>query len=392
MSKRTPIFTRATGATFSRSRNGCCARRPRSSTEPAPASRSRRRRCTWPERRARYLAANRCGRDNALLAEHDGYARAHAPRLRSATMLIRHRRTVITAILASPLVAMLSIGNAAAQELEPRSYSPSPVGTTFIVVSATRSTGGGFTDPSIPFTDVDATVKILGLAIGHTFALAGKQALLLGAVPVTWGTASGAIGEDRHSANRTGLADPRIRLSVILAGSAALSRADFALQPRRTILASSITVAPPVGQYDASKLINLGSHRWAFKPEIGVSVPLDRWTLDAYAGVWLFTANETFYPGSSLREQDPIVALQAHVSYTLARRSWLAVNATWYSGGRTTIDSVDKADLLRNARLGATWAQPLNARQSVKVSYNAGATTRRGADFRTITAAWQFVF
>ncbi|MFL6280478.1 MAG: transporter [Vicinamibacterales bacterium] len=307
-------------------------------------------------------------------------------------MLTGHRGAGITAIIATPLAVLLAVAGAAAQELEPRSYSPSPAGTTFIVVSATRSTGGVFTDPSIPFTDVTATLTILGLAVGHTFAIAGKQTLLLGAMPVTWGTASGSIGEDRRSAHRSGLADPRIRLSMILAGSPARSRADFAGAPRRPILASSVTVVPPVGQYDSSKLINLGSHRWAFKPEMGVSVPLDRWTLDAYAGVWLFTANETFYPGSSRREQDPILALQWHVSYTLARRSWLAVNATWYSGGRTTLDGVDKGDLLRNTRLGATWAQPVNARQSFKVSYNAGATTRRGADFRTVTAAWQFAF
>src|SRR3954467_689330 len=142
-----------------------------------------------------------------------------APRSRRPRMLTGHRRAMIAMVVASPLAVLLAAAGAAGQELEARAYSPSPVGTTFIVVSATRSTGGVFTDPSIPFTDVDARLKILGLAIGPTFAIAGKQALLLGALPVTWGTATGSIGEDRKSADRTGLADPRIRLSVILAGS-----------------------------------------------------------------------------------------------------------------------------------------------------------------------------
>src|SRR3954447_8155056 len=131
---------------------------------------------------------------------------ARAPRLRSPTMLARHRRTVITTVVASPLAVLLAVAGAAAQELEPRSYLPSPVGPTFIVVKASRSTGGVFTDPSIPFTDVDATLKVVGLSIGRTFAMAGKQALLLGAVPVTWGTASGSIGEERNTASRSGLA------------------------------------------------------------------------------------------------------------------------------------------------------------------------------------------
>lgn len=291
------------------------------------------------------------------------------------------------------LITMLVVvGSAAGQELEPRAYSPSPIGTTFVVVSATRSAGGVFTDPSLPITDVESTIGVLGLGVGQTFAIAGKQALLLGLVPVTWGEASGEVGEDRRSVSRRGLADPRVKLSVILSGSPAMTPAEFARAPRRTIFGASLTVAPPIGQYDSTKLINLGSNRWAFKPEVGVSYPRGRWTIDGYAAVWLFSENDAFYPGSSVRGQDPIFGLQGHVSYTLRPRSWLAFNATWYSGGRTRINGVDKADLLRNTRLGATWTQPITARQSLKFSYSAGATTRIGADFRTITAVWQMVF
>lgn len=281
---------------------------------------------------------------------------------------------------------------AAAQELEPRAYSPSPVGTSFLVVSGTRSTGGVFTDPSLPITDVEATVDVLGLGFGHAFGVARKQVLLLAALPVVWGEASGAVGENRQAVTRQGLADPRVKVSVILAGSPAMTRAEFPKAPRRTIVGASMTVAPPLGQYDEAKLVNLGSNRWSFKPEVGISHPAGRWTIDAYLGVWFFTDNGDYYPGASVRHQDPITALQGHVSYTIARRTWLAVNGTWYSGGTTSIDGVAKADLQRNSRLGATLALPVGARQSLKFAYSAGATTRVGADFRTFTAAWQLVF
>jgi Putative MetA-pathway of phenol degradation len=293
--------------------------------------------------------------------------------------------------IAALVMTLVTVGPAAAQELEPRAYSPSPVGTTFVAISATRSAGGVFTDPAAPITDVDSRIGVLGLGIGHVFGIAGKQVLLLGAVPVTWGEASGAVGENRGSVSRRGLADPRVKVSLILAGSPAMALADFARAPRRTIVGTSLTIVPPVGQYDTAKLINLGSNRWAFKPELGVSHPAGRWTLDAYAGGWFFTENEAYFPGTSSRAQDPIFGLQGHVSYTLGRRAWLAVDATWYSGGRTRINDLDKSNLQRNTRLGATWAIPIGARQSVKVAYSAGATTRIGADFRTITAAWQMV-
>ena len=46
-----------------------------------------------------------------------------------------------------------------------------------------------------------------------------------------------------------------------------------------------------------------------------------------------------------MREQDPIGTLQAHVSYIFKPRLWLAVDATFYTGGRTTLDGTVKTDL-----------------------------------------------
>lgn len=299
--------------------------------------------------------------------------------------------TRVTTLAAGLLSAFLSHG-AAAQELEPRAYSPSPVGTTFILVSATRSVGGVFTDPSAPITDVEATVGLLGLTAGHTFEIAGKQALLLGFLPIAWGEASGNVGEDRREVSRRGLADARVRFSMILAGSPAMRPEEFARAPRRTILGASVTIAPPTGQYDRVKLINLGANRWGIKPEVGVSYPAGRWTFDGYASAWFFSDNASYYPGDSLREQELILGLQAHVSRMVGRRAWLAADFTWYRGGTTRIDGVDRADLQQNTRLGVTWSQPLGARHSVKVAYSAGATTRIGADFKTLTIAWQVVF
>lgn len=279
-----------------------------------------------------------------------------------------------------------------AQELEPRAYSPSPAGTTFLVVAASRSAGSVLTDPTLPIQDVDARVIGLALGFGHTFGVGGRQLLVLGVLPMTWADASGEIGEDRRTASRRGLADSRFKVSMILAGSRAMTPAEFAKTPQRMIVGASITVAPPLGQYDPTKLVNLGANRWSFKPEIGASRRINQWTIEGYGGVWLFTKNDEFYTGSSVRRQDPILSLQGHVSYTFPTRAWMAFDATWYTGGRTNIDGIDKLDLQRSTRLGATFSLPLPARQSIKVSYSGGATTRIGGDFRTIVVAWQRIW
>jgi hypothetical protein len=287
-------------------------------------------------------------------------------------------------------VSLICSATGSAQDLEPRAYAASPVGLSFLAVIAGHSSGGVVVDPSLPVEDAHATVNSLGVGFGTTFDLFGRTALAVAALPLAWADASGRVGENAAQVSREGLADPRIKLSVNLVGGRALSAGEFVKVQRRTIVGVSLTAIPPLGQYDRAKLINLGANRWAFKPEIGISrLARSKWTLDGYAGVWLPMANHEFYPGASHRTQRPIVALQAHVSYTARPRLWIAADGTWYSGGRTTVDGIEKSDLQRNSRLGATLSLPIARSQSLKINGSVGATTRAGSDFKTIAVAWQ---
>jgi len=279
---------------------------------------------------------------------------------------------------------------AMAQDLEPRAYAAAPVGANFIVVAGGHSTGGVLTDPSLPVEDVEATVNAATLGAGTTFSLFGRTALVVAAFPYAVAHAAGRVEETTASISRSGLVDPRLKLSVNLVGGRALRPEEFVKTKRPTIVGVSLSVAPPLGQYDPSKLINLGANRWSFKPEVGISRLINNWTVDGYAGVLLFTTNDQFYTGSSIRTQDPIFALQGHVSYTFKPRLWLAFDGTWYSGGTTSINGVDKQDLIRNSRFGATASFPLFRQQSLKFAFSRGATTRVGANFTTASVAWQF--
>jgi hypothetical protein len=278
-----------------------------------------------------------------------------------------------------------------AQELEPRAFSPSPVGTTFVLGGLGRSEGGILFDPALDIDNVQADLWIATFGAGRTFALAGRQAKLLAVVPIAWGSVAGTVHDQAQRQDLAGLVDPRFKLSVGLVGAPALTLAEFARAPRRTAVGVGITVVPPWGQYTSRQLVNLGYNRWALKPEAGISHPVGRWTLDASAGVWLFTTNDSYYPARAVKRQEPVVALQGHASYSLPRRSWLAVNATWFAGGETRVDRVLNPDLQRNVRAGVTLSIPIVGQQSVKLSYSTGTTTRRGSDFNTFNATWQLV-
>ena len=282
---------------------------------------------------------------------------------------------------------------AAAQELEPRAYSASPVGVNFVLVGFTRSIGSVTFDPTVPITDVRAHLNIPAFGLGHTFGVWGRQALVTAALPYVWGDVAGNVLEQKQRVNRSGLADVRLKVSVNLHGNPARTPQEFAQARRRGLLiGTSMTVQSPTGQYDPVKLINLGTNRWAFKPEVGISYPWKKFDLDLYGGAWFFTDNSHFYTGDFLRQQDPIVTLQGHVSYSIRRQAWFAVDGTWYEGGAGYVNGGSPTISQNNTRFGATVSLPLSKRQSLKVSYSAGATARTGSNFDTLGIAWQFVW
>ncbi len=277
---------------------------------------------------------------------------------------------------------------ASAQDLEPRAYSASPVGVNFFVVGSTWLTGGVLLDPDLAISDVQSDVKSLTVGVGHTFNLFGDLGLVTAALPYAFANVTGNVFEQYSEARRSGLANAVFRVSVNLKGNPAESPATFAAAPRRTIVGASVAVVAPTGQYEMSKLINLGTNRWAVKPEIGVSVPKGQWEGDAYAGVWFFTANRNFFPGDSTRTEDPVLTVQLHGSYQFRPRLWIAVDGTWYGGGSTRIDGGGPSTPINNSRAGVTMSFPAAA-SSIKVAYSSGVTARAGGDFKAVTIAWQ---
>jgi hypothetical protein len=207
-----------------------------------------------------------------------------------------------------------------------------------------------------------------------------------------WGNISGDVAEQRSSIRRSGLADMRLKFSVNLRGNPARSRTEFAKSRKRSfIIGTSVTVLAPTGQYDPTKLINIGTNRWAFKPELGISYPLKKnFDLDLYFGTWFFTHNSNFFPGNRLRTQALVTTLQGHASYTFRPRLWVAVDATWYRGGAATVDHGAPTGEQNNSRAGVTFSMPLVKMQSLKFAYSAGTSARIGSDFKTVSVAWQY--
>jgi hypothetical protein len=292
------------------------------------------------------------------------------------------------------LLCLAVLGLAAAafgQDLEPRAYSAAPAGTRFLVLALAYSTGNVLLDPSVPITDVDAKIGLLAPGYAETFRLFGRTASLAMTLPSASGKFNGQVGEevDRRTVTRNGFGDLRMRFSVNLLGGRAMTLQEFARRKPATTLGMTLVISAPTGRYDPTRLINVGTNRWAFKPEVGLSHPIGKWVLDLSAALWFFTDNPNFY-GGQRRSQDPLFSTQGHVSYSFRPGLWLAFDGTYYAGGRTTIDGVVKDDRQSNTRTGLTLAVPFAKAYSLKFSWSTGVVTRIGGKFTAFAVAFQY--
>jgi hypothetical protein len=289
------------------------------------------------------------------------------------------------------LIACCLARSVCAQELEPRVYSPNPVGINFLLTAYGRSQGQVLFDPSVPVQNVEATLNAAVLGYGATFGAWGRLASATLVVPFVSGTVSGEVGGGQREIERNGLADASLRLGLNLFGIPALSPAEFAERTPETALGASLVIVAPTGDYDSSHLINIGTNRWAFKPELGLSFPVGHWFLEAYGGVWFFTTNTDYY-GDTHRSEEPLASFQAHVSYTFRRGLWLAADATYYRGGQTSVDGRIQDDRQANTRVGLTFAVPITRHQSIKLAWSDGVVVRFGGSFNTLSLAWQYAW
>ena len=286
-------------------------------------------------------------------------------------------------------MALLGVTVAKAQDAEPRSYSNTPVGLNFLIAGALYSQGKLAFDPDLSVADANFHSNTGLLAYVRSFDFAGQSAKFDVIVPASSFAARGLVDGQPREREMAGLGDPRFRFSVNLVGAPALSVKDFANYRQDLIVGVSVQVAAPVGQYDNSKLLNLGNNRWSFKPELGISKTVGPWTFELAPSVTFFTDNTDFFGGNTFA-QAPFYAVQGHILYTFQSGTWFALDGVYFSGGRTSLNGVKSDNEQRNTRAGFTVALPIDRQNSLKLSVSTGITTRTGSEFTAVGVAWQY--
>lgn len=276
-----------------------------------------------------------------------------------------------------------------AQDIEPRAYSNAPIGVNFLVAGYAYTRGGLAFDSALLITDPDLHTSSAVLAYATVLDLGGKSAKFDAIVPYTSLEGTAVYRGEPVERSVDGFASPAFRLSVNLYGAPALTAKEFASWEQDLIVGVSLRVSPPWSQYDNSRLVNIGTHRWAFKPEIGISKAVGSWTAEVKAAAVVFTDNDDFFGGNSV-SQDPIYSVQGNLIYGLRSGVWVSLDATYFAGGRTTLNGERNYDLQQNLRLGGTAAFPVDRANSVKLYVSSGLSARTGNEYDLVGVAWQY--
>jgi hypothetical protein len=279
--------------------------------------------------------------------------------------------------------------NADAQEAEPRSYTNTPVGLNFLIAGYVYAQGKLAFDPNSAIADAKFHSNTEVLAYVRSFDVGGQSAKFDVILPAASFSAQGAVNGQPREREMSGLGDPRFRVSFNLFGAPALSVKDFANYKQDLIVGVSLQVSAPLGQYDDSKLLNLGNNRWSFRPELGISKAWGPWTFEVAPSVTFFSNNTDFIGGNTFA-QAPIYAVQGHVLYNFQSGVWMALDGIYFAGGRTALNGVKSDNEQANTRTGFTLALPIDRQNSLKLSASTGITTRTGSQFSAAGVAWQY--
>jgi hypothetical protein len=307
-------------------------------------------------------------------------------------MVIKVRSTVVLFGLCVAVARLCE-----AQSLSPRAYLIVPIHSNAVTVTYSLNAGGVVFN-GLPITNSSGRIGSEIVSYFHTFDCFGRSANVTVFMPYVVGHLRGDVNGVEQKLYRSGLGAVAARVSVNLVGARAMNAEEYSRWRQKMVIGASLTVEAPTGQYDGTRLINVGQHRWSFKPEIGLSRRIRKhWMVDAYGAVWFFTPNDDFFssaPGSTgpnRQTQEPMGAVEAHLSYDVKPRLWVSVDGNYWYGGKTSLNDVESPTSLQaNSRLGATAAIPITRHQSLKFSYSRGAYVTFGGNFQNVSAAWQY--
>jgi hypothetical protein len=277
---------------------------------------------------------------------------------------------------------------ARAQMYGPRQFWPAPVGTDVFTVSGIYTRSNTVVDTSIIFPNLDIDTVVLAPSYSRFFGIGNTLVQATVAVPYAWAdvkVSESRTGIDRNP-RRDGLADAYAHLTVGVLNAPALSPKEYAAFMGRenpgVVVMGLAGLFAPTGAYDTDRVVNIGTNRWTFRAGVPITARLsDSWapgrttsfevlpTLDVFTpnnnpaepefdfdvrGLPLGRALTRLLPKPSQTTQDPLAALEMHITHDLSKTLWVSLDSYSKVGGNTWADGESNDNQQLWTALGGT--------------------------------------
>ena len=295
-------------------------------------------------------------------------------------------------LLCCLLLTVLSIGyfsRLSAQELEPRNLTNLPRGINFFSAGYAYASGNTLLDPSLPLENFNGRINSIIVAYVRSVNFWGKSGKIGAILPFAGGDFEGVFANDPFTDAYTGFGDIRLRASVNLTGAPSLMPKDYLDYKANVVSGLGIQITAPTGDYKPEQLPNLGTNRWTFRINYGVSKTVKDWIVELYAGVWLFTPNNEFLENFRLTST-PLWITKTSIIRSLGKRdNWIAFSLGYGYGAQTSIDGVERDAVLSQMPLSLIYAHSIGKRHTLKLAAVSSIRFKQGADFDALAISYQ---
>ena len=292
-------------------------------------------------------------------------------------------------LLLSAIASVLMITGALAQD-GARAYHLLPQDTNIISLTATHL-----------HTDIDAgvfDVNVLTPSYRRSIDIAGNAGTILIGMPVGGLSASlntpvGTIDLDTDPVR----GDLFVGAALGLLGSPSLAPAEYAQHKPGLRASVAARLYLPTGDYNSKSILNLGSNRWSLQATLPISYVLgdtmvdpDLTTFEIMPIVHIFGDNTDPFGPANVASQDPVFALEGHITRNFGRSFWASLDGTYEIGGETSSDGVANDDAQEALALGATVGLSLTQSLTLRLSYDevvySSEPNLKARGFRAISA------
>ena len=291
-------------------------------------------------------------------------------RRRLPTSINQQEESVIVRLVVAAAASFLMITGTLSQD-GARAYHLLPQGTDILSLTATQL--HATREPG----EIVLDVGVLTPAYRHSVDIFGNAGAILIGMPfgnlsTSFSTMGGTVELD------TDLAQGDLFVGGVLGllGSPSLSPLEYS-QYKPGLRASVATkLFLPTGAYDSSTPLNIGGNRWSLQASLPVSYVLGDTMIDPTLTtfeimpvVHIFGDNGDPFGGASVTSQDPIFALEGHITRNFSPTVWAALDGFYGLGGETSADGVRQGNAKEELALGVTLGLSLAPSFVVRLSY-----------------------